>query len=100
MKGELIINVPNGLTPSQLCLTEVLYSPKVSYTLVSIGKLDDAGFDVTFGGGKCTIHEKDGTVVGEVPKVVFTVSLTGLIACPGGLPLHAPGPMEQTSLPR
>ena len=67
-KEELVVDVPNGVTPSQLRLTEVLYSPEVGYTLVSVGKLDDAGFDVTFSGGKCTIREKDGTVVGVVPK--------------------------------
>ena len=36
-KGEMVIDVPNGIEISQLRLTEVLYSPEVGYTLVSIG---------------------------------------------------------------
>ncbi|KAJ3884960.1 hypothetical protein GG344DRAFT_34365, partial [Lentinula edodes] len=55
-RGELSVDLPNGVDdPSKLHLTEVLYSPEVGYTLISIGKLDEAGFEVTFGDGKCTI---------------------------------------------
>ncbi len=68
--GDMTIDVPNGVSDaSQLQLTEVLYSPEVGYTLVSVGKLDDHGFSATFAGGKCTIHNPDGELVGEVPKV-------------------------------
>ena len=34
----------------------VLYSPEVSYTLVSIGYLGENSFKVMFGGGKCVFH--------------------------------------------
>ncbi|KAF9545221.1 hypothetical protein CPC08DRAFT_608933, partial [Agrocybe pediades] len=54
-KGEMVIDVPDGASTSQLRLTEVLYSPEVGYTLISIGKLDDLGFDMRFKGGKCRI---------------------------------------------
>ncbi|GLB45851.1 putative reverse transcriptase (RNA-dependent DNA polymerase) [Lyophyllum shimeji] len=47
-KGEMEVDVPNGVDVSQLELMEVLYSPEVGYTLVSI----------------------DGEVVGEIPKSV------------------------------
>jgi len=53
--GELVIDIPNGVDISQLHLTEVLYSPQVGYTLVSIGRLDEKGFSATFGGGKCIL---------------------------------------------
>jgi hypothetical protein len=53
---------------NQLRLTEVLYSPEVGYTLVSIGRLDDMGFTATFGGGKCVLRGPDGARVGVVPK--------------------------------
>ena len=36
-KGEMVINIPNGIEISQLQLMEVLYSPEVGYMLVSIG---------------------------------------------------------------
>jgi len=67
-KGEMVIDVPNGADISQLRLTEVLYSPEVGYTLISIGKLDEKGFSATFSDGKCVIHGPDGKRVGEVPK--------------------------------
>ena len=64
----MVIDVPMGADFSKLQLTEVLYSPEVGYTLISIGKLDEKGFSATFSGGKCTIHGPDGGCVGKVPK--------------------------------
>ena len=63
-----MIDVPNGADISQLRLTEVLYSPEVSYTLMSIGRLDEKGFEVTFSDGKCTIKGPDGNHIGTIPK--------------------------------
>ena len=65
-KGDLVIDIPNNSKTSQLWLTDVLYLPEVSYTLVSIGRLDEKGFTVTFGGGKCILVGLDGVKVGEV----------------------------------
>ena len=64
----MIINILNGIDISQLQLTEVLYSPEVGYTLISVGHLDENGFTVTFSGGQCTIHGPDGTHIGAIPK--------------------------------
>ena len=69
-QGEMIIEVPNGLDASKLRLTEVLYSPEVGYTLVSIGQLDKCGYSATFANGKCIIRDSDGDAVGEIPKSV------------------------------
>jgi hypothetical protein len=66
--GKMTIDVPNGIHISQLRLTEVLYSPEVGYTLVSVGCLDKNGFSVTFANGKCMIQGPDGTRIGAVPK--------------------------------
>jgi hypothetical protein len=67
-KGEMVIDVPNGVEVSQLRLTEVLYSPEVGYTLVSIGRLDEKGFTATFGDGKCIIRGLDDECVGSIQK--------------------------------
>ncbi|KAG2068612.1 hypothetical protein BDR04DRAFT_966479, partial [Suillus decipiens] len=48
---EMVVEVPNGIDVSQLCLTEVLYSPEVGYTLVSIGHLNELGYSMTFANG-------------------------------------------------
>lgn len=67
-KGDMIISVPNGLDFTKLRLTEVLYSPEVGYTLVSIGRLEDQGLTSTFSQGYCTITTEDGEVIGKIPK--------------------------------
>ena len=66
-KGELVIDIPNGVKASQVRLTEVLYAPKVGYTLVSVGCLDELGFLTTFVNGVCTICTPSGRKIGEVP---------------------------------
>jgi hypothetical protein len=65
-KGDLVVEIPNGVNTSKLTLTEVLYSPHVGYTLVSIGKFDKSGFTTKFGNSKCTIQDCDGEVIGEI----------------------------------
>ncbi|KDR65014.1 hypothetical protein GALMADRAFT_260373, partial [Galerina marginata CBS 339.88] len=62
------LRAANGVNSSNLLLNEVLYSPEVGYTLVSIGKLDELGFKSTFAEGYCTITDPNGVQVGKVPK--------------------------------
>ena len=64
----MTIDISDGVNVSQLKLTELLYSPEVGYTLISVGQLDEKGFEVTFLGRKCTIKGPDGKRVGTVPK--------------------------------
>jgi hypothetical protein len=66
--GDMLINVPNGDHNTEIRVKDVLYSPGVGYTLLSVGRLDDSGYTLTFGGGKCVIHSPDGKLVGTVPK--------------------------------
>src|SRR5271168_2816069 len=61
-KGDLVIDVPHGHSSTQLRLHDMLYSlysAEVGYTLVSVGRLDEARFTVTFGGGKCVLKGED-----------------------------------------
>src|SRR5258705_9282379 len=58
----IVIEILNGITASKLTLTEVLYSPKISYTLVSIRKLDALGLHIVFEDGQCTIYLLDEAV--------------------------------------
>jgi hypothetical protein len=66
--GKMTVDVPNGIYISQLRLTEVMYSPEVGYTLVSVGRLNENGFMVTFANGKCTIQGPEGECIGAIPK--------------------------------
>ena len=74
------MDLPNGTGTSKLELTDVQYSPEIAYTLVSVGNLDEKGFNVKFGSGKCVITDPNGKTVGQVPKMIgaFTVLSTTL----------------------
>ena len=67
-RGDMVIDIPNGDDSSQLRLKNVLYSPNVEYTLVSIGRLDEDGFTALFGHGKCVLRGPDDEKVGEVNR--------------------------------
>ena len=47
-KGDLTIFIPNGSSTTHILLCDVLYVPKMGITLVSIGKLDVAGYAALF----------------------------------------------------
>ena len=66
--GEMIIEVPDGFGTLKMKLTEVLYSPEIRYTLISIRRLNNQGFTATFGDGKCEISHKDDGHIGTIPR--------------------------------
>ena len=72
-KGELIIDISNNNDITQLRLQDILYSPEVAYMLVSVGRLDEEGFFVTFGGGSCTIRDENKELVGVIVKTASRV---------------------------
>src|ERR1700678_357792 len=47
-KGDMHIMMPNGKSTTRILLKDVLYAPKMGITLVSIGKIDSAGYTVLF----------------------------------------------------
>ncbi len=64
---DIIINVPDGTDTLKIHLTKVLYFSEISYTIVSVGYLDQAGYALIFGQGKCHIEDLDGNHVGAIP---------------------------------
>ena len=85
--GEMVIEVPNGVDESRLRLTEVLFSPEVGYTLVSIGRLDELGYSATFTDGKCILRDSCDDLVGEIPK--SNRGLYRVVHLPGGNSVNA-----------
>lgn len=67
--GDVLIRVPNSPKPSVIRLTSVLYTPSIGFNLISIGRIDDAGYEARFKGGQCTILDPKEHVVGIIPKV-------------------------------
>ena len=66
--GEMMIRLPNGDKEVKMRLTQVLYTPALSFMLISVGCIDDTGYWSTFGGGMCQIKTSDGTLIGNVLK--------------------------------
>jgi hypothetical protein len=64
----IIVIVPNEDSSTKIKLTKVLYTPDVSYVLVSVGRIDDAGYYTTFGGGRCEIADAKRKVIGIILK--------------------------------
>jgi len=56
-KGDLTILIPNGTSTTRILLRDVLYAPKMGITLVSIGKLDVAGYAALFRDKRCQIFD-------------------------------------------
>ena len=66
--GDMIVSIPNGDKEAKIKLTRVLYMPALGFTLISIGRIDEAGHYSTFGGGKCEIQTGERKTIGTVPK--------------------------------
>ena len=47
-KGDIHIAMPNGQSTTRILLKDVLYAPKIGITLISISKIDAAGFASSF----------------------------------------------------
>jgi len=56
-KGDLTILIPNGSSTTCILLRDILYAPKMGITLVSISKLDVAGYAALFHDKRCQIFD-------------------------------------------
>ena len=66
-KGDMYINIPNGdLPPSKILLKDVLYTPTMAVTLVSISWIAAAGSMVVFASDACQIYDKDREIIGRI----------------------------------
>ena len=74
-KGDLTILIPNGSSTACILLCDVLYAPKMGITLVSIGKLDVAGYAALFCDKWCQIFDSRKKKLGEIPLTSGLYSL-------------------------
>jgi hypothetical protein len=66
--GSLTIHTPNSLSTSILTLHDVLHSPSVGCTLVSLGALDKRGYHASLGGGHLKLFAPGGERVCHIPR--------------------------------
>ena len=67
-RGTLVVHVPNGEEETQLTLHAALHAPAVSYTLVSLGALDEEGYHPHIGAGHMELTSPQGERVGRIPR--------------------------------
>ena len=55
-KGDMKIELPNGnQKPTPITLKNVYYSPRLAFTLMSVGRMDQNGYELLIKDGKCMI---------------------------------------------
>ena len=64
--GTLVVNVLNGEEETQLTLHATLHAPAISYTLVSLGALDEEGYHTHIGAGHMELTSPQGEQVGHI----------------------------------
>ena len=66
--GDLQIEVPNGKTSTSVLLKDTLYAPQIGLTIVSIGRIANSGYSVSFENNACNIRkESSSKIVGSIP---------------------------------
>ena len=67
--GTLHLELPIGKNTRTLTLHNTLYCPGTPNTLVSLGKLDDAGYEMQTANGVLSIKDHQGNPIGSIPKI-------------------------------
>ena len=65
--GDLEIDMPNGSKTTTMMFKNAIHAPQMAFTLISISRLDKAGYQVTFKKGMCTIFNLKGQVIVTIP---------------------------------
>ena len=61
------IELLNGAKHTKTILKEVIHAPDMAFTLISVGRLDDAKCSATFSSGMCTIRNLSGRTMVTIP---------------------------------
>ena len=65
--GDLEIDMLNGSKTTTMMFKNAIHAPQMAFTLISISRLDKAGYQVTFKKGMCTIFNPKGQVIVTIP---------------------------------
>jgi hypothetical protein len=93
-RGDVWLNIPNGDKTTPIMLKDVRYAPDMAFLLISISRMDRAGYHADFGGSMCKLIALDQKVIGQIP---LTGSLYRVDA-KGRNPLHANAAVKKLSL--
>ena len=65
--GDLEIELPNGSKWTKTVFNKSIHAPGLAFTLISISRLDKAGYLVAFNKGMCTIKNPKGQTIATIP---------------------------------
>ena len=65
--GDLHIELPNGSGKTKVTFRNAVHAPSMAFTLISISRLDKAGYSVTFNKGMCTIRNPNAKTIATIP---------------------------------
>jgi hypothetical protein len=72
--GSMVIHAPLGAVSLEITLENVLYTPTVGYTLVSLSALDLLGYHMSINAGELEITSPAGSVVACIPQTTHELS--------------------------
>jgi len=68
--GDMWIEVPNGGASNPILLQDALHVPDIGLTVVSIGRIANAGNSISFEGQECKIQNQKGNIIARIPASV------------------------------
>ena len=66
--GDLEVDLPNGSKTTKMMFKNAVHAPEMAFTLISMSRLDKAGYQVAFKKGMCTRWAIQGTSI-EILKI-------------------------------
>ena len=75
--GNLHIELPNGSGKTKVTFRNAIHAPSMAFTLISISRLDKAGYSVTFNKGMCTIRNPNAKTIATIPHSNGLYKLVG-----------------------
>ena len=61
--GDMWVAILNSKTSNHIMVKDVLYYKDLAFTLISLPKCNEAGFEVLLYDNHCTIHDPNGTTI-------------------------------------
>ena len=65
--SDLELELLNGSGKNKTIFKNAIYAPKMAFTLISISRLNRAGYSVTFNKGMCTIRNPQNSTIATIP---------------------------------
>src|SRR6202789_2679990 len=82
--GDLEMELPNGTKTTNMTFKNAVHAPDMAFTLISISRLDKAGYQVNFNKGMCKILNPKGQVIATIPHADGLYRVTATKSSPSG----------------